>query len=32
LQDGKIVEMGFHQQLLLKGGLYKHLYEMQFKG
>ncbi len=31
LKDGKIVEMGLHQQLLLKGGLYKNLYEMQFK-
>lgn len=31
LKDGKIAEMGFHQELLIKGGLYRHLYEMQFK-
>ena len=31
LKDGRIVEMGIHQQLLLKGGLYKDLYDMQFK-
>lgn len=31
LKEGKIIEMGIHKQLLLKGGLYKYLYEMQFK-
>jgi len=31
LKGGRIAEMGIHQQLLLKGGLYKHYYEMQFK-
>jgi subfamily B ATP-binding cassette protein MsbA len=30
LEGGKIAEMGVHQKLLMKGGLYKHLYEMQF--
>lgn len=28
---GEIVEMGNHQQLMEKGGLYSHLYEMQFR-
>jgi subfamily B ATP-binding cassette protein MsbA len=31
IDDGKIVEVGPHQELLAKGGLYKHLYEIQFK-
>jgi ATP-binding cassette subfamily B protein len=31
LDNGKIVEQGNHQKLLKEGGLYKNLYEMQFK-
>lgn len=31
IDKGKIVEIGPHQELLAKGGLYKHLYEKQFK-
>jgi ABC-type multidrug transport system fused ATPase/permease subunit len=31
IEGGRIVEMGSHNELLEKGGLYKKLYEMQFK-
>jgi ATP-binding cassette subfamily B protein len=31
LDKGKIIEEGSHQELVEKGGFYKHLYEMQFK-
>jgi len=31
IDDGRIVEKGTHEELIEKGGLYKHLYEMQFK-
>ena len=31
LDGGRIVEEGTHQQLLNKGGLYSHLYELQFR-
>ena len=31
IDDGRIVEEGTHRELIRKGGLYKHLYEMQFK-
>ncbi len=31
LNDGRIVERGTHSELLRKKGLYRHLYEMQFK-
>jgi subfamily B ATP-binding cassette protein MsbA len=30
LDKGKIVEMGSHEELLKKGGLYRRLYELQF--
>lgn len=31
VDDGQIIEEGTHEELIRKGGLYKHLYEMQFK-
>ncbi|MCK4428592.1 MAG: hypothetical protein KAW16_08930, partial [candidate division Zixibacteria bacterium] len=31
LDDGKIIQMGNHNTLVQKEGLYKRLYEMQFK-
>lgn len=31
LEDGKMVAMGTHQQLLDQGGLYRKLYDMQFQ-
>ena len=31
IESGRIVETGSHNELLEKGGLYKKLYEMQFK-
>jgi ATP-binding cassette subfamily B protein len=31
LQDGKIIERGKHQELLEKGGLYRRLYDLQFR-
>ena len=31
LEDGQVVEMGVHDELLKKRGLYNRLYEMQFK-
>jgi subfamily B ATP-binding cassette protein MsbA len=30
-QAGKVIETGTHAQLLEKSGVYKHLYELQFK-
>src|SRR5256714_577493 len=32
IEDGSIVENGTHDELLARGGLYSHLYEIQFKG
>lgn len=32
LEKGCLVEQGNHQELLLKGGLYKKLYKVQFEG
>ncbi|MCW4019908.1 MAG: ABC transporter ATP-binding protein/permease [Candidatus Bathyarchaeota archaeon] len=31
IDNGRIVEEGNHRALMKKGGLYKHLYDMQFK-
>ena len=31
MQDGKLVEQGTHDELLAESGLYKELYETQFK-
>jgi len=31
IDNGRIVEEGSHKELIKKGGLYSHLYEMQFK-
>ncbi len=31
IDNGRIIEEGNHKELIKKGGLYKHLYEMQFK-
>lgn len=31
MDQGRIVERGTHQQLLAQGGLYEHLYRMQFR-
>ena len=31
IDDGRIIEMGRHDELLAHGGIYKKLYEMQFK-
>jgi subfamily B ATP-binding cassette protein MsbA len=31
VDDGKIAETGSHQELLARDGIYKHLYEIQFK-
>ncbi len=31
LDGGKIVEQGSHEELLAAGGLYRHLYDMQFR-
>ena len=30
MKDGNIIEQGTHEELLEKGGFYKHLYESQF--
>ena len=32
LESGKIAESGTHKELLEKAGVYKRLYELQFKG
>jgi subfamily B ATP-binding cassette protein MsbA len=32
LEHGEIVERGTHQELLAKGGRYRELYELQFRG
>jgi len=31
MEHGRIVQQGTHEELVSQGGLYKHLYEMQFK-
>ncbi len=32
IEDGRISESGTHEELLVSGGLYSHLYESQFRG
>lgn len=32
VDEGRIVERGTHDELLARGGLYSHLYELQFRG
>jgi ATP-binding cassette, subfamily B, bacterial len=32
IDGGRVVEQGTHEELLDQGGLYSHLYELQFKG
>lgn len=32
LNEGKISESGSHEELLVRGGLYRHLYDLQFGG
>lgn len=32
IDDGRVVESGTHGELLDRGGLYSHLYELQFRG
>jgi subfamily B ATP-binding cassette protein MsbA len=32
LEHGRIVQRGTHDELLARGGLYRHLYELQFAG
>jgi ATP-binding cassette subfamily B protein len=31
MENGEIIQRGSHEELIAEGGLYKHLYEMQFK-
>jgi ATP-binding cassette, subfamily B, bacterial MsbA len=31
LEDGKIIQSGTHEELLDEGGLYQHLYDLQFR-
>ena len=30
MKDGRIAEIGTHEELLANGGLYNHLYTLQF--
>ena len=32
IDQGRVVEQGTHEELLARGGLYSHLYELQFRG
>ena len=31
VEDGRIIEIGTHGELVAKGGLYKKLYDLQFR-
>ena len=31
MDQGRVMEVGNHEELLARGGLYRNLYEMQFK-
>ena len=31
VEDGRIIETGTHGELVAKGGLYKKLYDLQFR-
>jgi ATP-binding cassette subfamily B protein len=31
LEEGKVIAIGTHQQLMAQGGLYARLYQMQFR-
>jgi ABC-type multidrug transport system fused ATPase/permease subunit len=31
MENGKVIQRGSHEELMAQGGLYKHLYELQFK-
>jgi len=32
IDEGRVVEQGTHEELLVNGGLYSRLYELQFRG
>ena len=32
LQDGRVAEIGSHEQLMARGGLYREIYDLQMTG